>query len=429
MKLHDNKEAFNTIIARVAERSGIPENMIEKDYYVSMILKELSEKQPELTAYFKGGTCLYKAYLNMKRFSEDIDLTVNVEGLSNSQKKATLVRASEKYECMERLKGDPLEENRKGSITTMYGYEPNFEVDANDRLQRYGKLKVEATSFTISEPYETNTISSLVYQYATDKEKEVLRNQFELQDFDIQNISIERMFADKLLAAEFYYERGDYFDVAKHLYDIHAMMRLDRIISLVSDDEKLIKALSYKREEERYRKGSDLDTKPLRDFDIFKKEAHNNVQLVKSYEEMQRIYVIKEEDVVMFDSILETVKDVKERCFAISDREASGLKSAEQVAMENLAKAISQYNSYCVDYSDPSLVNRLSIAQEAAAGKEIMIKEIKDILKNSDISYGTFERVLLQTASSKSFDKLASVGIKHYFQNENNKSHDDTVYE
>lgn len=43
-------------------------------------------------------------------------------------------------------------EDRKGSITAVYKYESIIEVDESDALQRFGRVKVEATSFTVSEP-------------------------------------------------------------------------------------------------------------------------------------------------------------------------------------------------------------------------------------------------------------------------------------
>ena len=42
-----------------------------------------------------------------------------------------------------------------------------------------------------------------------------MREQFEVMPFTIKTIRLERIFADKIFAAEFYYEREMYFDVAK----------------------------------------------------------------------------------------------------------------------------------------------------------------------------------------------------------------------
>ena len=78
MNLHLNKELFREFIDNLNARTGIDSDIIEKDYYVCSILKELSNKQDELHAYFKGGTAIYKILDTMNRFSEDIDLTVKI---------------------------------------------------------------------------------------------------------------------------------------------------------------------------------------------------------------------------------------------------------------------------------------------------------------------------------------------------------------
>ena len=91
MMLHEDRYAFLAILNRVHDVSGVRPDILEKDYYVSMLLRELAEKQNELPAYFKGGTALYKAQKSIRRFSEDIDLTVNIENCSSTQAKRWIV--------------------------------------------------------------------------------------------------------------------------------------------------------------------------------------------------------------------------------------------------------------------------------------------------------------------------------------------------
>ena len=50
MKLHKDKYAFLTLIHKIHDRSRIREDILEKDYYVTLLLKELSEKQEQLPA-------------------------------------------------------------------------------------------------------------------------------------------------------------------------------------------------------------------------------------------------------------------------------------------------------------------------------------------------------------------------------------------
>ena len=72
MNLHEDKTAFRVLLEHIHERTGYRTDVLEKDYYVVLILKELAEKQSAgLPAYFKGGTALYKTLRTTNRFSED----------------------------------------------------------------------------------------------------------------------------------------------------------------------------------------------------------------------------------------------------------------------------------------------------------------------------------------------------------------------
>ena len=129
MMLHEDRYAFLAILNRVHDVSGVRPDILEKDYYVSMLLRELAEKQNELPAYFKGGTALYKAQKSIRRFSEDIDLTVSIENCSSSQAKRRLEMAAKKYTCLPRTSDKGMEEDRKGSISAVYDYDPVVPVD------------------------------------------------------------------------------------------------------------------------------------------------------------------------------------------------------------------------------------------------------------------------------------------------------------
>ena len=84
MYLHDDKEIFKEIIEQVAAETGRTEIIIEKDYYVTMLLKNLANKLSNVV--FKGGTSLSKGYKIINRFSEDIDITFD-EHLGEARRK------------------------------------------------------------------------------------------------------------------------------------------------------------------------------------------------------------------------------------------------------------------------------------------------------------------------------------------------------
>ncbi len=303
MKLHMDRFSFLNIIGLVHGISGIREDILEKDYYVTLLLKELSEKQKNLPAYFKGGTALYKAQKSIRRFSEDIDLTVCIDNCSNSQAKKRLETATKKYISLPRTSRKELEDDRKGSITAVYDYIPAVTADADDPLQRFGYVKVEGTSFTVSEPFSALEIEPVIYTYATDEQKVILREQFEVMPFLINTIRLERIFADKIFAAEFYYERAMYFDVAKHIYDVGVMLDLHPIQNMIQDHGMFLEMLGYKRTEETRRAGSDLADKQFSDFKIFT-GLSDNKDIGNAYQHMQRNYVFSEKDLLSFEFII-----------------------------------------------------------------------------------------------------------------------------
>ena len=67
MYLHHNPELFLEIIDETSERTGIARSIVEKDYYVTMILKLLARSV--LKPVFKGGTSLSKCFHLINRFS------------------------------------------------------------------------------------------------------------------------------------------------------------------------------------------------------------------------------------------------------------------------------------------------------------------------------------------------------------------------
>lgn len=170
-------------------------------------------------------------------------------------------------------------------------------VDSADALQRFGYVKVEATSFTISEPVEALEVSPLLYSEATGEQRQILESAYGVKPFSVQTIKLERIFADKILAAEFYYQRRMLFDTAKHLYDLSIMMEQERIRTLLSAPEELTAMLAYKRKEERERIGSDLSEKPFSEFTLFDAVGTDD-ELAAAFSKMQKIYVFSQRDIL-----------------------------------------------------------------------------------------------------------------------------------
>lgn len=74
--LHNDREEFLKILERTSAQTGFPLRLLEKDYYITIVLSKINELSKDLV--FKGGTCLSKIYYSYYRLSEDLDFTLRL---------------------------------------------------------------------------------------------------------------------------------------------------------------------------------------------------------------------------------------------------------------------------------------------------------------------------------------------------------------
>ena len=72
--IHENKDEFIKALGRASKKNGFLFPLIEKDYYLTLILSRVYELSENLV--FKGGTCLNKVYYEYYRLSEDLDFSM-----------------------------------------------------------------------------------------------------------------------------------------------------------------------------------------------------------------------------------------------------------------------------------------------------------------------------------------------------------------
>jgi predicted nucleotidyltransferase component of viral defense system len=69
-------QAFRDAVEAAAIYHQLQPIFIEKDYWVTYILKNIALSAYSKQVVFKGGTSLSKAYQCIERFSEDVDLAL-----------------------------------------------------------------------------------------------------------------------------------------------------------------------------------------------------------------------------------------------------------------------------------------------------------------------------------------------------------------
>lgn len=74
--IHENKDEFLRVLNSVAAQTPFQIDLLEKDYYISLLLSGISALSDGLV--FKGGTCLNKIYYSYYRLSEDLDFSMKL---------------------------------------------------------------------------------------------------------------------------------------------------------------------------------------------------------------------------------------------------------------------------------------------------------------------------------------------------------------
>jgi len=92
--LRADPDELDVYVTRVAEASNIPASHIEKDYWVTEVLRgaAAASRNSACSVVFKGGTSLSKAHHLIQRFSEDIDLIAILPAGGKKARDTTLAR-------------------------------------------------------------------------------------------------------------------------------------------------------------------------------------------------------------------------------------------------------------------------------------------------------------------------------------------------
>ena len=223
MFLHEDKELFKDVIEATAESQSQPIAIVEKDYYVTMILKLLSEEVPDCV--FKGGTSLSKCHHAIDRFSEDIDIAFS-EDLTQGQRKNLKDKT---IAGISRRLGLPISDwenarSRRDYNCYTFDYKPIGGYIQDSLLPG---VKMEVSLGSVSFPTIKLLVDSYVYQYLQQENEDIIR-EYQLQPFEMTLQSLERTFADKVFAICDYYISGKIQRNSRHIYDLYMLLpRID----------------------------------------------------------------------------------------------------------------------------------------------------------------------------------------------------------
>lgn len=222
MYLHRDRKVFRDIVGQAADNSGRTPAVVEKDYYVTMILKMLSEQLEQCV--FKGGTSLSKGFHVIDRFSEDIDITFKEHiGESRRKKLKNIVLKGISNELeMPIINWEETQSDRDYNAY-LFSYDSVFGLQ-DDRLPQSVKLETALGSYSF--PTQVVEICNYVGDYLEEKGRVDLVQKFSLGRFSMNLQSLERTYIDKVFALCDYYLQGKSKRCSRHLYDIYKLTPL-----------------------------------------------------------------------------------------------------------------------------------------------------------------------------------------------------------
>jgi predicted nucleotidyltransferase component of viral defense system len=226
MNLHESETDFVDLIQTTAADLGISAVLVEKDYWVTFVLKRLSLSGHANDVVFKGGTSLSKAHKLIHRFSEDIDLALKLSAFTTENSAKKKLRNIEKD-----LMNAPFVENTadEGKVTDMKIRKsahtfPTLKVGGT-YAQGHQQIILEINRYTTPTPTSVLPLMSLAGEFLVKSKNNTALSDYGLESFELEVLSLKRTFVEKIcgLAKA---SRDDYQDMkhlkskVRHLYDV-----------------------------------------------------------------------------------------------------------------------------------------------------------------------------------------------------------------
>ncbi|MCK6480073.1 MAG: nucleotidyl transferase AbiEii/AbiGii toxin family protein [Planctomycetes bacterium] len=232
MKLRDSPEDHLALVAGTATALGLPEAFVEKDYWITELLRSVARPIESGYVVFKGGTSLSKGFSLIRRFSEDVDILLVVtrergRGFGRGAVDGILKRICTRAQEDMGLAGNEavLESSSRG-------------VHRNVRFRHFSRYEAQALRPGVllelgvrggPEPRETREIRSMLAGHAVGSLGEPLSAFDEFAPFPMEVLHPRRTLLEKLallhhLACSLPESRETLFRAARHLYDIHQLL-------------------------------------------------------------------------------------------------------------------------------------------------------------------------------------------------------------
>ena len=243
LRLRENPDDLAALIARSSSARGIPQAFVEKDFWVTEVLRSVAEPLDTLIpsgvelaphVVFKGGTSLSRAYHLIQRFSEDIDILVEPGSLvlGSNQLDKLLERIDKRARPFVLEEGSQarVSSGKKGLYrNTQYDYPTRL---ASKVLRPYVYLEMGVRGRAA--PTERRQIRSLLVEICIDDLRIDGTTIAEFTPFTLEVLGPERTLIEKCAAL---HSAGEELSnnpdalrpLGRNLYDGHALLAAEEV--------------------------------------------------------------------------------------------------------------------------------------------------------------------------------------------------------
>lgn len=333
----DNSEADRLfMVNKVSDLKDIDQESVEKDWWVSAVLKALFELSISKYMFFKGGTSLSKGWNIINRFSEDIDIALYRDfflvekGLEcarcNNNNQVKLLRKASRDFIIGELKEElekklaasglnvkveavmtystpegekPIDHDTDPTVINVY-YKSIFK---NSHTYVKPVVKIEISCLSMREPFEVKRIASLISESFADYDNETMA--------DIPTISPSRTFLEKAFLLNEEYQRNNprTLRMSRHLYDLEKLMDTEYAKSALQDKRLYDEIVAHRKRF--YHVGGVDYSLDSRDKIVFCPTGDILQKMRVDYENMKSSFIYG--NPLEFDELIKRLEELQER--------------------------------------------------------------------------------------------------------------------
>jgi len=315
------------IFRRTQAQTAMPRQIIEKDWWVTAVLRALFSLPYADNLSFKGGTSLSKCWNLIERFSEDLDIAINREylGFSGELSKTQIndklrraacsfVRGKLQFDLQKQIENsgiNPSDFSVKVNITPISTTDPEIiEVEYQSLFDEINYIKrkviVEVSGRSMREPIETVKLQSMV-------DVAFPNAHFAEKPFKVVTVVPQRTFIEKICLLHEEFAKLQEFmrteRMSRHLYDLVQIMDT-KIASEALKNKELYNSVVEHRRTFIGLKGFDYSMLAPKTIKIVPPD--NIIEDWKAdYENMQNTIIYGES--LSFNKLIDKIKQLNER--------------------------------------------------------------------------------------------------------------------